>query len=151
MNAAPQPGTKPARGLKRLLPHAVLLLVIVAQIVLAVVWHQPREELLEISKNGTPREKVRAIHVLTNRNVPQILTKRYTRRLLRSPDVLVRELTMTTNFSRLRPEDEQRKHITAAADAHEAIRCDILLGSRLGRGGHLTPAKMREFYEALPD
>ncbi|MBU0640728.1 MAG: hypothetical protein KKB50_17835 [Planctomycetes bacterium] len=129
--------------------HAALLLVIVGECAVALVGHRSVDELKQVSETGTPTEKVYAIHILANRDEPQILTRDYMRSMLRLPDVLMHELAMTTNFSRLRPAYDQAAFVASLPEGGEKTRCRILLDSRLGLGGHLTPEKIRLFYDSL--
>ena len=111
--------------------------------------HRTDDELHRTLQHGTPREKVGALYVLTNRDVPQRFDEVSVWHLLSSDDVLVREWTMTANFARLTPPRTQRDYVEARRGSLEAIRSAFLLRYRPGLGRNITLADLQQFLDAV--
>lgn len=58
------------RRRRALLPHAVLVAVLVVECLSALARHRTQAELEAAWEGGTPRERLEALHVLTNRDEP---------------------------------------------------------------------------------
>jgi hypothetical protein len=88
--------------------------------------HRTRSELEDDLQNGTPAEKVSALYLLTNRDTPDPVQPQFVRDLLASDEPLLREWTMTTNFTRLGRPTLQLKYLDSLGDSPEGIRCRFL-------------------------
>ncbi|HUU82894.1 MAG TPA: hypothetical protein VM243_05250 [Phycisphaerae bacterium] len=129
--------------------HGLLLGIVVAECATAWVLHQSDEELRGALERGTPFQQAFAVHVLSRRDDPQPPDEEVTRRMLASPSVLVREMTVTKNFRLDREDMGQSKYLESLEDPSERVRCEILRFS--GKGVRLTPEKLRRFYATLED
>jgi hypothetical protein len=132
-------------------PHAVLLAVIGLQCAIAGLWHQSNDALRHTLESGAPRQRVYALFVLTNRDTPRELDRESVRRLVKSEDPLVREWTMTANFTRLSPPLAQEAHIMSLRGSPEAVRCQFFLNYRPVVGAPLALGDLRRFLDASQD
>ena len=128
---------------------ALLLAVVVVECLWAAAAHRTDDELQRTLQSGTPQEKVGALYVLTNRDVPQRFDEAALWELLSSDNILIREWTMTTNFARLARPRAQRDYVEARRGSREAIRCAFLLRYRVGLGRTITMADLQQFLDAV--
>jgi hypothetical protein len=129
------------------LPHAVFLAVVALECVTAGRWHQSSDALRRTLDTGTPRQRVYALFVLTNRDTPQTFDRDSTRRLLKSDAALVREWTMTANFTRPGPPLAQEAYNMSLGTAPHGIPCRFLLDYRPVVGSPMTLADLRRFLD----
>ena len=131
--------------------YVVLLAIVCAECVLAAALHRTAEELQSDLRTGTPRQKVYALFVLTNRGVPRDVGAESVRRRVNSDDGLVREWTMTTNFTRLGPTRAQETRLVVLGASPEGVRCRFLLKHREGQIQWMTLSDLRRFLGATMD
>ena len=143
----PVKNTGPPTWVRRYPLHVLLLIAIAGECLTAWALHRSAEEFRELLETGGPKQKVFAIHVLARRDDPQPPDEVLTRRMLNSPHALVREMTMTKNFRPDREDLGQSEHIASMEDSPERLRFEILRST--GKGVHLTPEKLRQFYSSL--
>jgi hypothetical protein len=133
---------------RQLWPHAALLVIIVLETALAALRHQSDAALRDTLDNGSPRERAEALFILTNRDTPPPVDREFIQRLLKSDVPLVREWTMTANFTRLAPPQAQEAHIMSLGDSPEGVRCRFLLDYRPVVGTTMSLADLRRFLDA---
>jgi hypothetical protein len=134
--------------------HAVLLAIVCAECVLAAALHRTEEELQRDLRTGTPRQKVYALFVLTNRDVPESLDAERVGELVNSPEVLVREWTMTANFVRMGSTRPQAARLVLLGGSPEGVRCRFLLDNRDFQAGvtrRMALSDLRRFLGATMD
>ena len=144
--------SKPARQQRRSHTywlHALLLIVLVVECAVAVANHRSRSKLERDLQAGAPAAKVSALYVLTNRDTPQPAGPQFVRGLLASDETLVREWTMTTNFTRLGRPNMQRQYLASLGDSPEGIRCRFLYSHGIGKTPWITLPELRAFLDAL--
>ncbi|MCP4248644.1 MAG: hypothetical protein GY778_16485 [bacterium] len=146
-----RPDNKPSSRVGRYWIHVLLVGVVVAECLTTVALHRSEQELRQAFETGDARQKVYALHILANRDEPTISDPEFTRRLTNSHEALVRELTVTRNFSRNHTGEEQREYMASLADPGEFIRCRVIMGGKVGEAGYVTPHRLRRFYGTLAD
>jgi hypothetical protein len=132
-------------------PHASLLVLIALECLIAALRHQSDAALRHTLDNGTPRQRAAALFVLTNRDTPVPVDRDFIQHLLKSDAALVREWTMTANFTRLGAPRAQEAHIMSLGSAPEGLRCRFFLDYRPVVGATLTLADLRRFLDAARD
>jgi hypothetical protein len=140
---------KPARRERRLPAywlHAVLVLILGVECALAVASHRSRSELERDLQTAAPAQRVYALYVLTNRDTPQRVNPQL---LLDSDEPLLREWTLTTNFTRLARPTPQLKHLDSLGGSPEAIRSRFLFSHGIGKQPWITLPELRAFLDAL--
>ena len=147
----PTAARQPTPIRRRWLWLAVLSAVVLLEFLVAASCHRSDEQLHALADTGTPQERVHAFHVLANRDRPLVTDPAFTQRALSSPVPLVRELAMTTNFRRMRPDTLQREHVASLPQGPERLRLEILLNARLGKPGRLNVERLQAFYASLED
>jgi hypothetical protein len=131
--------------------HFLLAAVIAAECLVAWIRHDTTEELRALRESGSPREKVRALFVLTNRDQPEVPDGQAIARSLRSDDPLVREWMMTPNFARHAPRDIYARYLASLSESAEALRCRFLLMHGIGQGRAMGLTDLRQFLAATRD
>lgn len=129
--------------------HALLLLVLGLECAWALAHHRPTEQLENDLRAGTPADQVRALFVLTNRDVPRRVDRRFVNELLASDRAMLREWTMTTNFSRFGNGTLQRRYQASLGQSDEALRCRLLLTHQPGQLPWMTLTEVRAFLDTL--
>lgn len=118
-----------ARGgvLLRLLPLAACAVLAALELWWARRAHRTTEELHVMAFEGSPRERVWALHVLANRgDAPQReLPEAYVRALIRDPDPLVADLAYTVDVCRLCKPVWQERRLKARLEEPEEARDDL--------------------------
>jgi hypothetical protein len=151
MSAQPLQISPKASRLRACWLHVLLLAIIGVECLAAWINHRSDGELHRILDNGAPKQKVHALFVLTNRDTPQLLDQQSVRRILKSDDALLREWTMTANFTRQGPSLAQEAHIMSLGRSPAAIRCQFFLNYRPAVGSSPTLSDLRRFLDALGD
>ena len=105
-------GRKAAR---RFIPHALLLLIAAAELIVGFAARPGYGELRRLAAEGTPRQKVGAFFLLTNRDEPPPFPAAELERILREEPPLLREWTMTSNGSRFGHDHLLRTYIRSVA------------------------------------
>ena len=131
--------------------YFLLAAVIAAECMVAWIRHDTTEELRALRDSGSPREKVYALFVLTNRDQPEVPDGRAIGRSLRADDPLVREWMMTPNFARHAPRDIYAHYLASLPESPEALRCRFLLTHGIGQGRAMGLADLRQFLAATRD
>ncbi len=133
---------------RELWPHALLLVVIGLECSVAALRHQSDAALRHTLDNGTPPQRTTALFILTNRDTPPPVDRDFVQHLLKSDSGLVREWTMTGNFTRLAATRAQEAHIMSLGNSPEGVRCRFFLDYRPVVGATLTLADLRRFLDA---
>ncbi len=151
--ADPDPVTgPPASGwLRAHRIHGLLLVVIAVEGLAALLLHRSDEQLGGMLESGTPKQKVYALYVLTNRDLPQGIDEAFTRSLLDCDEVLIREWTMTTNYTRLGQPRAQQAYIRSLGGSPEAYRCRFWKYYRVGLRHSMVLSEVARFIEAISD
>ena len=133
-------GREPAgrRAARRFVPHALLLLIAAAELIAGLAARPDDGELRRLAAEGTPREKVGAFFLLTNRDEPPPLPAAELERILREEPPLLREWTMTSNFTRFGHDRLLRTYIQSTAGTPHGERCRFWNDHRVGRYGWIT-------------
>jgi hypothetical protein len=133
---------------RMLRPHTLLLVVITLECVVAALRHQSDVAVRQALDNGTPHQRAAALFILTNRDTPPSVDREFLRHLLQSNAALVREWTMTANFTRLAAPLAQEAYIMSLGNSPEGVRCRFFLDYRPVVGTPLTLADLRRFLDA---
>ena len=128
-------GRKAAR---RFIPHALLLLIAAAELIVGFAARPGYGELRRLAAEGTPRQKVGAFFLLTNRDEPPPFPAAELERILREEPPLLREWTMTSNGSRFGHDHLLRTYIRSVAGTPHGERCRFWNDHRVGRYGWIT-------------
>ncbi len=154
MSATPAP-------LRRLLPHLVLSALLVLELLLAFSQRRSAEELWREAEEGTPRERVAALHVLANRGSDPAaggVDAELARALLDGEEPLLADFAFTTDICRLiglEPLEEHLAQRKRGGLPFEAWLRRFLLhrrkvgGPALGAVGRLKHHEVRWFLDAL--
>ena len=141
--------SKPA-GRERRLPaywlHTLLLLILGVECALGVANHRNRTKLERDLQTAAPAQKAYALYVLTNRDTPQRVDPQL---LLASDEPLLREWTLTTNFTRLARPTPQLRHLDSLGNSPEGIRSRFLFSHGIGKKPWITLPELRAFLDAL--
>ncbi|MBU0755759.1 MAG: hypothetical protein KJ645_11510 [Planctomycetes bacterium] len=113
--------------------HLLLGVVLALECLSAVVFHRSEDELRALLSEGTAQEQVEALFVLTNRDVPITIGKGKIQSLLESPNPLIAEWMMTTNFLRFGYHHLKENHIRSLPDSEAAFRCQFFQDHQIGR------------------
>ncbi|MBN1826687.1 MAG: hypothetical protein JW958_10500 [Candidatus Eisenbacteria bacterium] len=117
---------------RRFFPHIALLLIALFEVVFGVAARPGDADLSRLAREGTPREKVSAIFIRTNRDVPAPISAEELGRVLAEEPRLVREWTMTSNFSRFGHEKRLHAYADSLSETPHGARCRFLLNHRVG-------------------
>ena len=129
--------------------HALLVLGLCLECALAASRHRTDHQVRRDLESGTPAEKVCALYLLTNRDLPQAAEPQFVRSLLASEETLIREWTMTSNFTRLGRPTAQRQYLNAIGESPEGIRCRFLFSHGIGKTPWITLPEVAAFLDAL--
>lgn len=129
----------------------LLAALIAAEAILATLSYRPVEKLRSVLETGTPGERVEALFILTNRggDLPGEMTDATA--LLASPEPLLREWTMTSNFTRLSSPDAQTAYLASRPDDSETRCMRFLLSYRVGTADWMTLDEAREYMDRCLD
>jgi hypothetical protein len=109
--------------LRRLLPHLLLALAAGGQVILYRAGHQTDEQLLERLENGDPRERVGALHILTNRGPAPQRARKWDREsvvaLMNDRDPLMVDFSYTVDVCRMVQPVWQERRVTARLERNE--------------------------------
>ena len=78
----------------------LLLMVLALEVALGFLAHRSQEDLVHDALTAPPRQRAYAMHVLANRDQPEIYDAQDVRRLMADEEALLRELAMTYDFAR---------------------------------------------------
>jgi len=131
--------------------HAALLLILAIECAVAIAGRRSRAGLERDLQSGTPAAKAYALFVLTNRDTPRPPDAQFVSDLLDSGDPLLREWTMTTNFTRLTGSTMQRTYLDSLGDSPQGLRCRFLLTRGIGQTPWMTLPELAEFLDALEE
>ncbi|MBU0640730.1 MAG: hypothetical protein KKB50_17845 [Planctomycetes bacterium] len=141
-----------SRWLRRYALHGALLAALVCECLAALAGHVSEAELRRRLESGTEAQRAAALYVLANRDIPPRLDDEDIRRFMRSDEVRVREIVMTTNLMRYGSEAVRRDYVAALGETEEAWRCRFLLDHRVGpTGKRLTRQELARFLAALAE
>jgi len=128
--------------------HILLLAILIGELLAARINHRAQPELQALLDSGPSRQRAYALFVLTNRGPVQPPDRETIRKLLQSDEVLLREWTMTANFTRFAPPLVQESHIGSLGGSGEAVRCRFWLYYRPAGGSLITLADLKRFLDA---
>jgi hypothetical protein len=129
--------------------HAVLLALMLAECLVALMLHRSTDELQSTLSDGTGRDQVEALFVLTNRDVPMDVDEELIQSLWQSDNALMREWIMTANFARFGEEEVKTSYIESLGDSEAAFRCRLFLNHQVGKPSLLTLQKVDRFIEGV--
>ena len=91
--------------MKKLLPLLIVALVGLAQLAVSKAWHRDDVALEALLEDGTPEERVYALHVLTNRGSTPHTNRQWNRayitELMNDPEPLVADFAFTVDICRM--------------------------------------------------
>ncbi len=106
--------------MKRLIPHLVVILTAALQFSLYRAWHSDEAELQSRLEDGSPAEKVYALHVLTNRGSSPHTARSWDRHaiggLMTHPDPLVADFAYTVDVCRMSKPRRQNNDVLKRLD-----------------------------------
>lgn len=121
--------SNPTRALLRFLPHVLLLGLLGVEVSIWASHHKTEEELIRVSHQGSSRERLWALHVLTNRAglANTKFDEKFIQDLLKDPDPLVADFPYTVDVCRLLRPAWQEKRMSARlkVDAKPPYRDDL--------------------------
>lgn len=127
--------------------HLALLIVIAGEFVAAKRAHLTDAEVDALFENGTPREKVYALHLIASRGDPR-LTPEDVLPALRSDEPLLREVMMTKNMLPFGNKRIRKREIARWTDEASRRRAYILLDYRIENFTSLNLTALDSFLEA---
>ncbi len=137
------------KGLERadLLVLLSLLAILGAEVLAWRAGHRSEEELWRVYRTEASQARIQALHVLTNRDRPHGFDQNFVRQMLRSPQALIREFSMTYDLSRLGGNRAQQRYLhSSLPDRDEVFRCRFFLRHQNSR---FSRAQLRRYVEAL--
>jgi hypothetical protein len=143
----PARNEKPATG--RVSRWPILLLAVLAvEGLAATALHRSDEQLRTQLERGSGTDQVEALFLLTNRGASPGLDEATWRAVMQSPNPLVREWCLTTNFSRFSPDRPISVQLAPPADSREAHRRWFLDVHRIGKRRNISRSAFEEFLTA---
>lgn len=106
--------------MRKLLPHVLLAVIAAAIVGVQVATHHDRQDLEQLLAEGTPREKVYALHVLANRgstpHTDRTWDRTFVQELMNHPDDLVADFAYTVDVSRMARPVWQQARVASRID-----------------------------------
>ncbi len=140
-------------GLKKKKWACILSLsaMIIIEITVGMILHRDMKELWKVYRTGAPSEKTEALFILSNRNEPDYINRKFLNELLQSDEVLLREAAMTVHITRFTRSLLQKRYIKTCEDRDEKVRCRFFLRHSVGKGKRswITQKSLEEYFSAL--